>query len=239
MPPVNLALAFLAGVLTFLSPCLLPLVPAYLGYLSGSGVTGGRPFDRWRTLAHAASFLGGFSLLLIVLLGLPTLLLSDLLAQYNTWISRIGGVILLLFGLHTVGLLRFSFLETTRRFELRVGEKPGYLRSVLVGMTFAAGWTPCAGPLLGTVLTLAFTEPTRAVGLLAVYALGLSGPFLLTAALLSQALAWLKRFRALRAVQIGSGVLMIAVGLLLLVGRFATMSRFLIRFTPDWLLKWL
>jgi cytochrome c-type biogenesis protein len=242
--PVSVPLAFLAGLLSFVSPCVLPLVPVYVGYLSGSGLSTGNaseaaPVRRRDVLAHALFFVGGFTAVFVVLFGLPTTLLGGALLQYSDWVSRIGGGVLILFGLHTLGVLTIPLFNATRRLEVGRGMKPGYIRSTLIGVSFAAGWTPCIGPLLGTVLTLAFTEPRRALGLLLVYALGLALPFLLTAALLTQALAWLKRLRRyVRPIQVASGVLMIAVGVLLVTGTFAILNSLLIRVTPTWLLEY-
>jgi cytochrome c-type biogenesis protein len=238
MPSISLPLAFLAGLLSFLSPCVLPLVPVYLGYLSGSSLAGGMPADRSRVFGHALCFVGGFTLVFVVLFGLPTTILSGALQQYGDWITKVGGAILILFGLHTIGVINIPFLDVTRRPEIKGGMQPGYLRSALVGVTFAAGWTPCIGVLLGTVMTMAFTEPTQALVLLLAYALGLAIPFLAVAALLTQAMGWLKRLnRHTRTIKIVSGLLMVAVGLLLISGTFSTLNSLLSRVAPAWLLQ--
>jgi cytochrome c-type biogenesis protein len=240
MPSVTLPLAFLAGLLSFLSPCVLPLVPVYLGYLSGSSLAGDTRAERRQVLGHALCFVGGFALVFVVLFGLPTTILAGALQQYGNWISGIGGVILVLFGLHTMGVLTIPFLNATHRLEIEGGIKPGYARSVLLGVTFAAGWTPCIGPLLGTVMTMAFSEPTRALVLLLTYTLGLALPFLATAVLLTQAVAWLKRLnRHMRAIKIVSGLLMVTVGILLISGTFSILNGLLLRVTPEWLLQYL
>jgi cytochrome c-type biogenesis protein len=237
MTSVSISLAFLAGLLSFLSPCVLPLVPAYLSYLSGSSLAGNTPPDRRQVFGHALCFVGGFALIFVLLLGLPTTVISGALLQYSYWISRFGGVILILFGLHTIGLVTIPLLQATRRIEIKSGMQSSYLRSILVGMTFAAGWTPCTGVLLGTVMTMAFTEPSQAVVLLSGYALGLAIPFLAVAALLTQAVPWLKRVNQhMRTIKIASGLLMVAVGVLLVSGMYSTLNRLLIRITPEWLL---
>ncbi|MEE8390912.1 MAG: cytochrome c biogenesis protein CcdA, partial [Anaerolineae bacterium] len=203
MPSVSVPLIFAAGLLSFLSPCVLPMVPIYLSYLSGSSLSGDTSPSRWRVFSHALFFVAGFSLVFVILFGLPTTLLASTLQQYSDWITRIGGAVLILFGLHIMGLVTISALNVTRQVEVGGGMEPGYLRSVLFGVTFAAGWTPCVGPLLGTVLTLAFTEPSRAMGFLLVYTLGLAIPFLVTAALLARAVRWLKRLnRYMRAIEV-------------------------------------
>jgi cytochrome c-type biogenesis protein len=238
MLSISVPLAFLAGLLSFLSPCLLPLVPIYLGYLSGSSLSGETSVNRKQVFLHALSFVGGFTLVFILLFGLPTTLLGSALQDYKEWITRIGGAALILFGLHTLGAFTLPFLNLTRRLEADVGERPGYFRSTVVGITFAAGWTPCIGPLLGTVMTLALTEPSKGIGLTIIYALGLAVPFLVTAALLTPAVGWLKKLnRHMRAVEIVSGVLMIAIGILLVSGQFFRLNSLLVRFTPKWLLE--
>ena len=238
LSPVSLPLAFLAGLLSFVSPCVLPLVPVYVGYLSGSGLSGDVPPSRRHVFSHALFFVGGFTAVFVVLFGLPMTLFGGALGRHGVWIAKAGGLVLILFGLHTLGILTIPLLNMTRRLEMGRGMEPGYVRSALIGVSFAAGWTPCIGPLLGTVLTLALTEPTRAIGLLFVYALGLAVPFLATAALLTQAIGWLGRLkRHMRAIQMASGLLMIAVGVLQVSGTFTILNSFLIRVTPQWLLE--
>ena len=236
MTSISVPLAFLAGLLSFVSPCVLPLVPAYLGYLSGSSLSGGSPLKRWQVFSHALFFVAGFTLVFVVLFGLPTTLLSDVLLQYRDWISKIGGAILVLFGLHKLGVFTIPILNRTGRLEFGTGIEPGYLRSILFGVTFGAGWSPCIGPLLGTVMTMALTEPTRGAVLTLVYALGLATPFLGTAALLARGVGWLKRLNQhMRAIEIVSGLLMIGVGILLISGLFGLLSGWLLSVTPEWL----
>ena len=240
MNPISFPLVFLAGLLSFLSPCVLPLVPVYLGYLSGSTISDHPTSNRWQVFSHALFFVGGFTVVFVVLFGLPTTILAGALQQYRDWITRIGGAVLVLFGLHTMGVLTIPILNITRRLDVEIGVKQSYARSALVGVTFAAGWTPCVGPLLGTAMTLAFAEPSRAVGFIFTYALGLATPFLVTAALLTQAVGWLRRFNQhLRAVEIASGLLMVGVGVLLISGMFSTLNNYFIRITPEWLLRYM
>ena len=240
MNPVSFPLVFLAGLLSFLSPCVLPLVPIYLGYLSGSSISDDPVSNRWQVFSHALFFVVGFTLIFVVLFGLPTTVLASALLQYRDWITRIGGAILVLFGLHTMGVLTIPALNVTRRVDMGAGGKQGYARSALIGVTFAAGWTPCVGPLLGTAMTLAFAEPSRALGFIFTYALGLAVPFLVTAVLLTQAVGWLKQLNQhMRAVEIASGLLMAGVGVLLVTGTFSVLNSFFIRITPEWLLRYL
>jgi len=240
MPSISIPLVFLAGLLSFLSPCVLPLVPIYISYLSGSSISGDTASNRWLVLSHALFFVGGFTVVFVILLGLPTTILGSALQQYKGWITRIGGAILVLFGLHTMGIVTIPILNMTRRVDVGTGMKQGYARSALMGVTFAAGWTPCIGPLLGTVMTLAFAEPSRAMVFIFTYTLGLAVPFLVTAVLLAQAGAWLKRLnRYMRAVEIASGLLMVGVGILFITGTFAVLNSYFIRITPEWLLQYL
>lgn len=240
MPSISIPLVFIAGSLSFFSPCVLPLVPIYLGYLSGSSLSGDTTPNRWQVFGHALFFVAGFTLVFVILFGLPTTILAGALQRYSDWITKIGGAILILFGLHVMGVITIPMLNVSRRIDMGRGMKPGYLRSVLFGVTFAAGWTPCIGPLLGTVMTLAFTEPSRALGIFLVYALGLAMPFLVTAALLARAVGWLKRLnRYMRAVEIVSGLLMIGVGVLLISGSLSILNGYFIRITPEWLLQYM
>lgn len=240
MVSVTVPLAFAAGLLSFISPCVLPLVPVYLGYLSGSSLSGGTLPPRCQVLTHALLFITGFTVVFVILFGLPATLLGTLLQEYSRWIARVGGALVVLFGLHTLGVITIPFLNLTRRVELGQEMEPGYARSTLFGVTFAAGWTPCIGPLLGTVVTMAFTEPSRAVGFVFVYALGLAVPFLVAGALLARGLGWLKQLnRHMRAVEVLSGTLMVGVGVLLITGMFTVLNGYFIRITPEWLLQYL
>ncbi len=237
---ISVPLTFLAGLLSFLSPCVLPLVPVYVGYLSGSTLHATTAVPRSRVLSHAVCFVGGFTLVFIILFGLPTTLLGSLFQDASRWIARVGGLFVILFGLHTLRVINIPFLNMTRRLDMPSDMSPGYARSLVFGMTFASGWTPCIGPLLGTVITLAFAEPSRAIGYVFIYAMGLATPFLLTALLLTRGLPVLQRLnRHVRTVEVVSGVMMVGVGLLLVTGMFTVLNGYFIRMTPDWLLRYL
>jgi cytochrome c-type biogenesis protein len=237
---VTVVLAFGAGVLSFLSPCVLPLVPVYLGYLTGSTIGGEKAPKRITVLLHALSFGLGFSLVFVLLFGLSVGYLGRFLADLAPILVKIGGLLLIVFGLHTAGLIQIPFLVMERRMEVSMGSSPTYLRSIVVGMTFAAGWTPCVGPLLGAILTLAFDAQSvwPAVFLLIAYSLGLSLPFLLAALLLTTATGWLRQLnRHLHIVSVVSGVFLIVIGLLLLTGTFQSLNFLFLRFTPSWLVE--
>jgi cytochrome c-type biogenesis protein len=227
--------AFAAGVLSFLSPCVLPLVPSYLGFLTGMTLpeVSGR---RHRVLLHALLFVGGFSLIFI-LLGASATALGRALNYYQIWLQRVGGVLIILFGLVCLGAFNFRLLSRERRIQL--DQKPvGYLGSVLVGMAFAAGWTPCIGPVLGGILGLAATSGDVSQGmlLLAVYSAGLALPFLIAAVAIESFLDWFQRFRRfLPWVMRISGVLLVFVGILLVTGEFTRLAGWLQGLTPEFL----
>ena len=232
---LGIAVAFMAGLLSFLSPCVLPLVPSYIGFLTG--MTLGEVSDRRRAaLLHALLFVVGFSLV-FMLLGATATALGRALNYYQVWLQRVGGALIILFGLLCLGLFKVDTLSQERRLHLE--RKPvGYLGSVLVGMAFAAGWTPCIGPVLGGILGLAATssEVSRGVLLLGVYSAGLAVPFLIAAAALESFLEWFQRFRRyLPWVMRVSGVLLIIVGVLLVTGEFTRLAGWLQSLTPDFL----
>ena len=232
---LGFGVALAAGLLSFLSPCVLPLVPSYIGFLTGMSLPGmGR--RRWATLGHALLFVVGFSLIFVVL-GATATTLGRALNLYQIWIQRVGGVLVILFGLLCLGLVNLKSLG--RDYRLQVSHKPvGYLGSALVGMAFAAGWTPCIGPVLAGILGLAATstDVTEGMLLLAAYSAGLGIPFLLAALALDSFLEWFQRFRRfLPWVMRVSGVLLVAVGVLLVSGEFTRLAGWLQSLTPDFL----
>jgi len=232
---LGLAVAFVAGLLSFLSPCVLPLVPSYVGFLTGMTLpemTGRRRV----ALLHALLFVAGFSLV-FVLLGASATALGGALKYYQVWIARVGGVLVILFGLVCLGVVKAGFLDQERRLQLQ--HKPvGYLGSALVGVAFGAGWTPCIGPVLGAILSLAATSDSvsRGMLLLGVYSAGLAVPFLLAAVAVESFLEWFQRFRRfLPWVMRVSGVLLILVGLLMVTGQFTRLAGWLQALTPAFL----
>jgi cytochrome c-type biogenesis protein len=227
--------AFFAGLLSFLSPCVLPLVPSYVGFITGMTlpeVTG----RRRTALTHALLFVAGFSLV-FVLLGASATALGRALNYYQVWLQRVGGVLIILFGLLCLGAFKVGLLTGERRIHLE--RKPvGYLGSLLVGMAFAAGWTPCIGPVLGGILGLAATanDVTRGMQLLAAYSAGLALPFLIAAVAVESFLDWFQRFRRfLPWVMRVSGVMLIVIGVLLVTGEFTRLAGWLQGLTPDFL----
>ena len=234
---VGLWVALTGGVVSFLSPCVMPLVPSYLAFVTGMSLEDLQEgVDRRATLMHSLLFVAGFSIIFITL-GASASFLGSFLRYYEVWIARIGGVVIIVLGLHLTGVLRIAPLMRERR--IHVNDRPaGYLGTVGVGAAFGAGWTPCLGPVLGAILTLAATQDTvwAGVGLLSVYSLGLAIPFLISALALDWFLGAFSRFRRfLPLIEKVAGVMLIIMGLLLMTGTFTILNAYLLQFTPDWL----
>jgi len=235
--PENLGffVAFAAGILSFLSPCVLPLVPSYLGFLTGMTLEemSGR---RRMAMVHALLFVCGCALI-VVILGSSATALGSALKYYQVWLQRVGGALIILFGLYAMGVLKLPFLQMEQRVHL--DRKPiGYLGSVLVGMAFAAGWTPCIGPILGGILGMAATQGDvgRGMALLGAYSAGLAVPFLAAAWAMEAFLDWFQKFRKyLPWVMRLSGLLLIFVGLLMVTGEFTRLAGWLQGLTPSFL----
>ncbi len=227
---LSVGLAFLAGLVSFLSPCVLSLVPAYLGYLSSQVVTpeGQVIKNRWGTFLHGAAFVLGFSVIFVTL-GAAAGALGTLLYAARAWVTKIGGLLVILFGLHTLGVIHLPFLDYDTRRQRAPDQRWGYLSSSLMGVFFSAGWSPCVGPVLGAVLTLALNtnQVSRGVALLSAYSLGLGIPFLIAAAGMGQISEWLRRYRRyLRFMSIVAGVFLIGIGLLLFTDTLQILARY-------------
>lgn len=230
-----MVVAFAAGLLSFLSPCVLPLIPSYVGFLTGMSVEDAER-RRGTALLHGLWFVAGFSLVFI-LLGAAASAVGQLLRNYQVWVGRVGGVLLILFGIYLLGLIRPAVLM--REWRIQLARKPiGYFGSGVVGFTFGAAWTPCIGPILGGILTLAATQRGlgKGMGLLGVYALGLAVPFLVTALALDRFLVWFQRFRPYIVwVDRIAGALLILLGILLLTDSFTLLASYLQGLTPGFL----
>ncbi|HVA58828.1 MAG: cytochrome c biogenesis protein CcdA [Gemmatimonadaceae bacterium] len=228
---VSLGLAFVAGLASFLSPCVLPLVPSYVTFVTGMTLEDltveGSAQARRAAAVHAALFVLGFTLVFVAL-GATATALGGMLRRSLPLLQQVGGVVIVLFGLYLLGVLRLPALMRERRVQL--ASKPaGRFGSVVVGMAFGAGWTPCVGPVLASILLYAGMKTTMAKGmmLLGVYGLGLGVPFFIAAVALNWYLAGAQRLRRwLRPIEIGAGVVMIVVGVLLFTGKFTVLSQF-------------
>ena len=216
--------AFFAGLVSFLSPCVLPLVPGYVSLISGASVEELQSKDRKllnTVLLHSIMFILGFTLV-FVSLGAAASFIGQFANAYKKWLSIGGGVVVIFFGLHLTGIFKIKALYADKRLhQVKGGKSP--MGAFVVGFAFAFGWTPCIGPILSTVLGFAAAEKTFAKGvlLLWVYSMGLAVPFLLTSLGIDRFLTFYSRFRRhLHTVEVISGVLLIAIGLLLVTGRF-------------------
>ena len=243
MRNISMLVAFSAGIFSFLSPCVLPLFPSYLSFITGMSLDQlqdptGPGAERWKVMAHSMAFIVGFSMVFIGM-GASFSALGQLLIEQRDLIRQVGGALIILFGLYIVGVLPLHWLGRYRQLQLR--SKPaGYLGSWLVGVTFAIGWTPCVGPILGSILSLAGTAETVSTGvaLLGAYSAGLALPFFLSSLALGGFLVAFRRFRPwIPVVERVAGVLLVVVGVLVATNYFIVLNSYAISLTPDWLLK--
>jgi cytochrome c-type biogenesis protein len=224
-------LAFFAGLFSFLSPCVLPLVPGYISMISGVGVEELKTQQAHlmrRVMVNSIAFIIGFSAVFIAL-GAAATEVGQVLGVYKHTLARVAGVVIILFGLHLTGIFRIKALYTDARLH-RVKGSSTPLGAFVIGFAFAFGWTPCLGPVLSSVLTIAAEQNTLAKGifLLAIYSLGLAVPFLLTSLLMERFLKFYSRFRSyMHGLEVAGGGVMIALGILLVIGRFTLISNWL------------
>lgn len=234
---IGFLIAFTAGLLSFLSPCVLPLIPSYISFITGMSL---EDMSRARrsALLHAILFVLGFSLIFLAL-GATATVLGRVMHAQRDWIARAGGALIIVFGLYLLGV--FNIRAFSREARVHLSDKPvGYLGTVLVGVAFGAGWTPCIGPILSSILLYTSTEADlgRGVGLLAAYSAGLAVPFLAAAIAVERFFAVSKVIkRHMLWVNRVSGVLLVAVGLLLLTDYFTVLAGFLQALTPEALQK--
>lgn len=227
---IGLGLAFFAGLASFLSPCVFSLVPAYIGYLGGrsaASASTGRE-NRLLTFAHGLAFVLGFSTIFITL-GVATSALGGVLYDMREWLAKIGGVVVIVFGLHMTGILRIPFLEYDLRPQNMPDRNRGFLASFMMGIFFSAGWSPCVGPILGAILTLSLNggSVSQGVLLLSAYSLGLAIPFLIAALSIGTVMTVLRKYgKVMFYVEKVMGVILILVGLMLFFGRFETLAQF-------------
>jgi cytochrome c-type biogenesis protein len=241
---LSIIVALGGGLLSFLSPCVFPLVPSYLSFITGIS------FDelsspllkahmRRRVILNSLFFVVGFSTVFIVL-GASFSALGRFFASYQETIQRIAGFIIILFGLYIAGALRIPFLMRSKEFLVVKNKPAGYLGSALVGLSFGSAWTPCIGPILGAILTLAGSAKGIRGGviLLAAYSMGLAIPFLLMAVASGSFLDAFQKFgKFLRVVHIVGGIFLIFIGLLIITGYFTILNSLFIQLTPSWLLE--
>ncbi len=239
MQDISYPFAFLAGILSFLSPCVLPLVPSYVSFITGisfEDLTAGvdRKQVMYLTITNSIAFISGFSTVFITL-GVSSSAIGSFLFEYLDLIRIIGGILVIIFGLFIAGFLKLDFLMRDKK--IRLGGKPaGYFGTFVVGMTFAAGWSPCIGPILGTILVYAGSKGSAVYGLklLAVYSLGLAVPFFISALAINSFLSYSKKLvRYMRVIMIISGLLLIIFGIMLLTDKV----RYITGLFPDFGIK--
>jgi cytochrome c-type biogenesis protein len=226
---IGVGLAFMAGLASFLSPCVFALVPAYIGYLGGRAAASAkdRRTGQWIAFSHGLMFVLGFSLVFISL-GVATSAIGSLLYDARTWLARIGGIVVIFFGLHMTGILRIPFLEYDLRPQTTPNRNQGYLASFLMGIFFSAGWSPCVGPILGAILTISLSEGSvlQGVILLSAYSLGLAIPFLIASLEIGLVTVALQRYgKVMHYVEVSMGVVLIIVGVMLFFGRFERLAQ--------------
>lgn len=225
---VTIGLAFLAGLASFLSPCVFSLVPAYIGYLGGRAAGGeATESNRFIILSHGVAFVLGFSLVFITL-GVATAALGQLLFDLRFILAKVGGIVVIIFGLHMIGVFRIPFLEYDTRVQTAPDRKWGYLSSLMMGVFFSAGWAPCVGPVLGAILTLALNGGSVATGvkLLSAYSMGLAIPFLIAALGVGWVTLTLRKYgKAMHYIEVGMGVILVILGIMLFAGIFERIAQ--------------
>jgi len=240
---ITVWIAFSAGILSFFSPCVLPLIPSYITYITGLSfgqLKDAHPGTKVRLVVflHSLTFIAGFSVVFISLgaiAGVASSTFQDHMREGLIWVQRIGGILIFLFGVHMSGLFHFGVLLGEKRVHIQ--RKPGgFFGTFLVGVAFAAGWTPCIGPILGGILTLAASTTggySRGVLLLAFYSAGLGIPFLISGMLFHSFLAFFNKFRKhIRIMEIGTGALLMVVGVMLFFNLFGLLSSYLYQWIP-------
>ncbi len=234
MDIIFLGTAFLAGIVSFLAPCVLPIIPGFLAYLAGSSSADSKT-KRRDIFVNSVFFVLGFSFVFALLGILLQTVLASVGADVQGWLSRIGGAVIIFFGLYLTGLIKLSFLERDHKILVKKRFSSRYLTSFVFGTAFAVGWTPCAGAVLGSILGLAASSPVSAFFLLLIYALGLGIPFLLVGLFTGQATAFIEKFGGKFAViNIFFGGLLVVIGVLVfteslsLVGNFDFVNKLLL-----------
>ena len=232
---VSIFVALSAGVISFLSPCILPLIPSYIAFITGISIEELSLEEslrqvRKKVIANSLMFILGFSLVFIAL-GASATFLGKFLFRNIRWFEIIGGALVILFGIHFTGIFRLRFLDREKKVHLK--KKPlGYLGTCLVGIAFGAGWTPCVGPILGSILTMAATTQNilKGIVLLAFYSIGIGVPFFLSGLIIHRFFEYFKAIRKyFKVITVAGGILLIIVGILLISGYFSSMSAYLVK----------
>ena len=237
MAEISYFYVVLAGLLSFLSPCVLPIVPGYLCFLAGTSldkIASGEDASKEKNVFYfALSFVFGFSTVFI-LLGASATLLSGLIYEYLDILRVVGGIIIIIFGIHFMQIIQLPFLNRDTRYQIE-SYRPGIVGSYVIGLSFAFGWTPCIGPILGSVLSIAASSETVTYGivLLMLYSAGLGIPFLLAAYAINGFMRFLSKIRNyVRAIEIFTGVLLVIFGILILTNRIQELAFFFIKYFP-------
>lgn len=226
MNSLSISVAFFAGLVSFLSPCVLPIIPGFLSYLAGASLDASET-RRKDIFLNSLFFVLGFSVVFALLGVLLNTVLAAVAYDVQIWLSRIGGALVILFGLYLTGLIKIGFLDRPHTFKVKTGIHSRYVTSFLFGLAFAAGWTPCVGAALGAILGLATTQPGSAFFLLLMYALGLGLPFLVIGFFAGQASFLIDRFApVLKYINIAFGALLIILGILIFTGNLSRIASF-------------
>lgn len=229
MNDLSFVFAFVAGLVSFLSPCVLPIIPGFLAYLAGTtGNQSDKKRDsRWTPFIASIFFVLGFSVVFALLGVLLNTVLQNVAYDFQTWLARIGGLVIILFGLYLTKIIRIPWLERNHQFSVKRRWNSYHVTSFVFGAAFAAGWTPCVGAVLGAILGLAATNPGSAFSLLMTYAVGLGIPFLIVGLFTSQAEKFIARHsRSLAYVTIIFGYVLVALGILVFTGSLALVANF-------------
>ena len=233
MVEVSIIVAFIAGIVSFASPCILPIIPGFLAYLSGTSANG--EGARLKMFLNSAAFVLGFSVVFALLGVLLNTVLERISYSVQQWLSRIGGAIIIIFAMYILGLVKISFLERDHKIAVKKKFSITYVTSSVFGAAFAVGWTPCVSAILGSILSLAVANPSLSFVLLLAYALGLGIPFLIVGLFSSQATAFIsKSEKALKYFNIVVGILLLILGILVFTNKLNVVANL---FAPAFLLK--
>lgn len=227
MIDVSVTIAFVAGVVSFLSPCVLPIIPGFLAYLSGASLEDAEGNSRWKIFINSIFFVLGFSVIFALLGVLLNTVLEAVAYDAQIWLARIGGAIVVFFGLYLTGVIKLKFLERDHKIRITKKFNSRYLTSFLFGSAFAAGWTPCVGAALGAILGLAASQPGSALYLLFAYAVGLGIPFLIIGLFASSASNFINKYaHVMKYVNVAFGVILVALGVLVFTQQLNLLSNF-------------